>query len=58
MRYAPPRIALSCVVEIPLRLLRMLPASLMFSGSLNFFGGAKSNEVNVPDFLSKCLFTC
>lgn len=33
----------------------MLPASLMLSGSLNFFGGAKSKAVKVPDFLSKCL---
>ena len=52
-RPAPFRIAPSCLDEIPLRLLRILPASLMESGSLNFLGGAKSSPVNVPDFLSK-----
>jgi hypothetical protein len=41
---------------MPLRLLRILPASLIESGSLNFLGGAKSSEVNVPDLRSMCLF--
>jgi hypothetical protein len=27
----------------------------MVSASLNFLGGAKSRDVKVPDFLSKCL---
>jgi hypothetical protein len=54
-RYAPLRMAPSCICETPLRLLRMLPASLMVSGSLNRFGGAKSSPVNVPDLRSKCL---
>ena len=54
-RYAPPRMAPSCLDEIPLWLLRILPASLMESGSLNLRGGAKSKDVKVPDFLRRCL---
>ena len=49
-RCAPLRIALRCIAETPLRLLRMLPASLMLSWSRNTrLGGAKSREVKVPD---------
>jgi len=54
MRYAPLRMAPSCTFEIPLRLLRILPASLMLSGSLILFGGAKSSPVKVPDLRSRC----
>lgn len=54
-RYAPLRMAPSCACDTPLRLLRMLPASLIVSGSLNRLGGAKSSPVNVPDLRSKCL---
>lgn len=52
-RPAPPRMALFVRAEIPLPILRTLPESLMFSGSLNLRGGAKSRAVNVPDLRSK-----
>lgn len=49
-RCAPLRIACNCIAETPLRLLRMLPASLMESWSRKTrLGGAKSREVKVPD---------
>lgn len=49
-RCAPLRIACNCIAETPLRLLRMLPASLMVSWSRKTrLGGAKSREVKVPD---------
>jgi hypothetical protein len=38
------------VLEMPVRLLRILPASLAVSLFLNRGGGAKSRLVNVPDF--------
>jgi len=53
-RYAPLRMAPSCTFEIPLLLLRILPASLMLSGSLILLGGAKSSPVKVPDLRSTC----
>lgn len=53
---APLRMAAWLTAEIPLRLLRILPASLIVSASLNLRGGAKSRAVKVPDFLNKCLF--
>ena len=40
---------------MPLRLLLMLPASLIVSESLNFLGGKKSRLVNVDDLRSKWL---
>lgn len=52
-RPAPFLIAPSWTDEIPLRLLRMLPASLVVSASLNLRGGAKSSPVNVLDFLRR-----
>lgn len=52
-RPAPLRIAPSCTAEMPLRLLLMLPASLVVSESWNFLGGAKSRLVNVDDFRSE-----
>jgi len=60
-RPAPLRRACCCMVEIPLRplrLLRMLPASLIVSFSLNFRGGAKSSPVKVPPWLRTCLLRC
>jgi hypothetical protein len=55
-RPAPLRIACAWAAEMPLLLLRMLPASLMLSSPLpNLRGGAKSSPVNVLDFLSRCL---
>ena len=47
--YAPARIASRWTVEMPLRLLRMLPESLPVSPNLNRPGGAKSSAVNVPE---------
>ena len=55
-RYAPWRIAFCWTVEMPLRLLRMLPASLLVSVVLMRGGGAKSRAVKVPDLRSMCLF--
>lgn len=56
---APLLIACSCTVEMPLRLLLMLPASLIVSLSLKTLrGGAKSSDVNVPDLRSMCLCVC
>lgn len=52
-RPAPLRMAAWLTAEMPLRLLRMLPASLMVSFSLNLRGGAKSRPVNVLDLRSK-----
>ena len=47
---APLRMAPSCTAEMPLRLLRMLPASLRLSfASANLRGGAKSRPVKVED---------
>lgn len=48
-RPAPLRMALSCACEIPLLLLRIEPASLRASESVNLRGGAKSRPVNVLD---------
>lgn len=56
IRPAPPRMALWAAREMPLRLERMLPASLLLSlGSLNFLGGRKSSAVKVPDLRRSCL---
>ena len=49
---APLRIAAWFIAEMPVRLLLMLPASLMSPSSLKRLGGAKSRAVNVLDFLS------
>jgi hypothetical protein len=46
-RPAPPRMALACAAERPLRLLRIEPASLRLSDSVNLRGGAKSRPVKV-----------
>jgi hypothetical protein len=54
-RPAPLRMAACDTAEIPLRLLLMLPASLIVSFSLNLRGGAKSRPVNVPDLRKRCL---
>lgn len=48
-RPAPPRMALTCAAERPLRLLRIEPASLRASASTNLRGGAKSRAVKVLD---------
>lgn len=55
MRPAPPRMALSCAFDMPLRLLRMEPASLRASELSNLRGGAKSSAVKVLDLRSRCL---
>ena len=44
------------MADIPERLLRILPVSLIVSGARNR-GGAKSKAVNVDDFLKACLYT-
>lgn len=53
---APFRMAPSCTAEMPLRLLRMEPASLRLSfASTNLRGGAKSRLVKVPDLRRRWL---
>lgn len=54
-RYAPARMLCSCAADMALRLLRMLPASLIVSVFLKRGTGAKSRAVNVPDFRRECL---
>ena len=55
-RPAPARTANWLAADKPLRLLLMLPASLLIeSESLNFLGGKKSRLVNVDDLRSKWL---
>ena len=45
----------SWLADMALRLLRMLPASDAVALPGKRGGGAKSNAVNVPDFLNRCL---
>lgn len=54
-RYAPARMLSSCLADIALRLLRMLPASEAVALEGKRGGGAKSSAVKVPDFLSRWL---
>jgi hypothetical protein len=54
-RPAPLRMAPRFLAEMPLPILRTLPASLIESASLNRRGGAKSRAVKVPDFRNVCL---
>jgi len=52
-RYAPVRMWCRCTADMAEWLLRMLPVSLMLSAPRNTRpGGAKSNDVNVADFLN------
>jgi len=45
----------SWAADMPLRVLRMLPASLLLSAFFKRGTGAKSRAVNVLDFLKACL---
>lgn len=53
-RYAPFLTASCWTCDIPLLVLRMEPASLILSWSLNLRGGAKSRAVKVPDLRRRC----
>ena len=53
---APLRMAPSCTAEMPLRLLRIDPASLRLSESMNLRGGAKSRPVKVLDLRREWLW--
>lgn len=46
-----------CIADIPERLLRMLPVSLIVSGPRKRGGGAKSKAVKVDDFRNAWLLT-
>jgi hypothetical protein len=55
-RYAPARMLCNWAADIPDRLDRILPESLLVSVlDLKRGGGAKSSAVNVPDFRRACL---
>ena len=54
-RYAPARMLSSCLADMALRLLRILPASEAVALAGNRGGGAKSRAVKVPDFLRRWL---
>lgn len=55
IRYAPERMLSSCLADMALRLLRILPASEAVALPAKRGGGAKSRAVKVPEFLSRCL---
>lgn len=56
-RWAPARRANAWAWDMPLRPLRMLPASLPLSMLRRRAGGAKSRAVKVPDFLKRWLWS-
>jgi len=45
----------SCLADMALRLLRILPASEAVALPAKRGGGAKSRAVKVPEFLNRCL---